>query len=83
MFIAVTCNQMEAFATDLDTLKAKEEEHLNSAQIVEELTEKLAELGESGEESYIYKTQKCDFHFIMEENDGLSLSIRYTGYTEL
>ena len=82
MFIAVTCNQMEAFATDLDTLKTKEEEHLNSAQIVEELTEKLAELGESGEESHIYRTQKCEFRFTMEDNDGLTLNIRYAGYTE-
>jgi len=83
MFIAITFSKMEAFATDLDTLKAKEEEHLNSAQIVEELTEKLAELGESGEESHVYRTQKGEFHFTMDGNDGLTLNIHYTGYSEV
>ena len=83
MFIAITFSKMEAFETDLDTLKTKEEEHLNSAQVAEELKEELERLGESGEETHVYRTQKSEFHFTMDGNDGLTLNIHYTGYKQV
>lgn len=83
MYIATTFMGLDVFEKELDTLKTAEEQHLSGTQIGEELKEELERLGSNGEESYIYRTSKYDFHFSMtEENGGLMLSIHYTGYTE-
>ena len=82
MFIAITHRGFDTFANDLEERKTNEEQHLNGEQIAEELRELLDRLGNDGEESYVYRSEKCEFHFTIDGSDGLTLNLCYTGYTE-
>jgi hypothetical protein len=83
MFIATTYSGFDDFTNDLEEFRTAEEQHLNGNQIAEELKEELDRLGNDGEESHVYRSEQCEFHFTMEDNDGLTLSIRYAGYTKI
>jgi hypothetical protein len=82
MFIATTYTGIDTFANDLEERKTSEEQHLHGEQIAEELKEELDRLGNDGEESHVYRTEKCEFHFTIDGSDGLTLNIHYTGYNE-
>jgi|GEM_PF-5122148 len=82
MFLAICFTGMDIFEKDLDDLKTEEEQQLNSSHIAEDLREELERLGSDGEESYIYRTSKYEFHFTMVSQEDISLSIRYAGYSE-
>jgi hypothetical protein len=83
MYLVTGFTGLDVFEKDLDHLKSEEEQHLSGNQVAEELKEELERLGGEGEETYIYRISKFEFHFSMsEESGGLTLSIHYTGYTE-
>ena len=82
MFISTSFTGMDIFANDLENAKTEDDQHLVVSQIVEELRDELERWGNDGEESYVYEAAHHEFHFTLTAQDGLTLSIHYTGYTE-
>ena len=82
MYIATGFSGMDTFERDLETLVMGKQE-VNIEKIVEDVSEELERLGNSGEESYTYQAFGYRFDFRMESVDDIILNMSYVGYATL